>query len=139
MPAQEPYVPYHDTDYPGEGYRPAEWAEDDPACAWMPPTRIQFSDVAAGKVSLDDFMNVLSTEQMVHVLGGQPNRGTANTFGFGNLPYYGIPNVMTADGPAGLRIKPQCGVTTTAFPTASLIACTWDQDLAYEIGRAGAE
>lgn len=62
----------------------------------------------------------------------------ANTFGFGNLPTYGVPNVMTADGPAGLRIKPECGVTTTAFPCATLLACTWNTEIVREIGAAGA-
>ena len=39
----------------------------------------------------------------------------ANTYGYGNLPLFGVPNAMTADGPAGLRIKPEVGVKTTAF------------------------
>ena len=63
----------------------------------------------------------------------------ANTFGMGNLPEYGIPNIMTADGPAGLRIQPQCGVNTTAWPCATLLACTWDPELIEEIGKAGGE
>ena len=46
---------------------------------------------------------------------------------------------MTADGPAGLRIQPQCGVNTTAFPCATLLACTWDPELVQEVGAAGAE
>ena len=73
------------------------------------------------------------------MLGGQPNRGPANTFGFGNLSLFGIPNAMTADGPAGLRIQPQCGVCTTAFPCATLLACTWNEGLLYAVGKAAAE
>ena len=46
--------------------------------------------------------------------------------------------MMTADGPAGLRIKPECGVTTTAFPCATLLACTWNTGIVREIGAAGA-
>ena len=46
--------------------------------------------------------------------------------------------MMTADGPAGLRIKPECGVTTTAFPCATLLACTWNTEIVREIGAAGA-
>jgi beta-glucosidase len=75
---------------------------------------------------------------VAHLLGGQPNTGVANTFGYGNMPEYGIPNVMTADGPAGLRIAPQCGVNTTAWPCATLLACTWDRDVVYAVGEAGA-
>lgn len=95
-------------------------------------------DVFNGKLTLDEFINQLSDEEMVRMLGGQPNRGVANTYGFGNLPRCGIPNVMTADGPAGLRIKPDRGVTTTAFPCATLLACTWNTGLVREIGAAGA-
>lgn len=96
-------------------------------------------DVANGKISLDEFVNAIPDEDLIHLLGGQPNTGVANTYGIGNLPEYGIPNVMTADGPAGLRIAPECGINTTAFPCATLIACTWNTRLAEEIGLAAAE
>ena len=88
------------------------------------------------KETLDEFVDKLPTEALIHLLGGQPNTGVANTFGMGNLPEYGIPNIMTADGPAGLRIQPQCGVNTTAWPCATLLACTWDPELIEEIGKS---
>lgn len=103
------------------------------------PIEPQLIDVYNGKITLDEFVNVLSLEQKINLLGGQPNRGIANTFGFGNLLQYGVPNAMTADGPAGLRIRPVCHVNTTAFPCATLIACTWDLDLARQVGIAAAE
>ena len=96
-------------------------------------------DVAEGKASLDDLLNDLSREEMISMLGGQPNRGVANTYGLGGLNRHGIPNVMTADGPAGLRVEKQCGVTTTAFPCATLLACTWNEALVEEIGTAAAK
>lgn len=98
----------------------------------------QLMDVAEGRMSLEAFMEQLSLDDLIRLLGGQPNTGVANTFGMGNLPEYGVPNVMTADGPAGLRIQPQCGINTTAWPCANLLACTWDAALVEEIGRAGA-
>ncbi len=99
----------------------------------------QFIDVAQGKLSLDEFMEQLSDDDLLHLLGGQPNTGVANTFGFGNLPDYGVPSIMTADGPAGLRIGSECGVCTTAWPCATLLACTWNPALIQQIGQAGAE
>ena len=96
------------------------------------------SDVADGKITLDEFMEQLTDEQIADLLGGQSNTGVANTFGMGNLPEYGIPNIMTADGPAGLRIQPECGVCTTAWPCATLLACTWNPDLVRQVGAAGA-
>lgn len=100
--------------------------------------RILLIDVAEGREKLDAFVDQLSDDDLIHLLGGQPNTGVANTFGMGNLPGYGVPNVMTADGPAGLRIAPECGMTTTAWPCATLVACTWDPQIAEAIGEAGA-
>ncbi|MFR5795011.1 MAG: glycoside hydrolase family 3 protein [Christensenellales bacterium] len=45
--------------------------------------------------------------------------------------------VMTADGPRVCAL-PECGVTTTAFPCATLLACTWNTGIVREIGAAGA-
>lgn len=96
-------------------------------------------DVYEGKISLDDFIKQLEDEDLIDLLGGQPNRGVANTWGMGNKPEYGIPNVMTADGPAGVRINPECGIATTAWPCATLLASTWNKDLLYKVGEAGGE
>lgn len=94
-------------------------------------------EVAEGKITLDEFMSQLSDEDLAHLLGGQPNTGVANTFGWGNLPDYGVPNVMTADGPAGLRIAPECSVCTTAWPCATQLACSWNEEIVEQVGEAG--
>lgn len=93
--------------------------------------------VAEGKMTLDEFVKALPDDQLAILLGGQPNTGVANTFGYGNLPEYGVPNIMTADGPAGLRIAPPCGVCTTAWPCATMLACTWNPELVEQVGAAG--
>lgn len=94
-------------------------------------------DVVEGQISLDEFISELSVDDLIHLLGGQPNIGVANTFGIGNMPEYGIPSVMTADGPAGVRINPEVGVCTTAFPCSTLLACTWNPDIVEAVGHAG--
>ena len=96
-------------------------------------------DVAEGRLSLDGFMAQLSDGDLIHLLGGQPDVGVSNTFGIGNLPEYGVPNITTADGPAGLRIKPECCVYTTAWPCATLLAAAWDGELTARVGAAAAE
>ena len=96
------------------------------------------SAVAQGKLSLDDFIDQLSDSSLIHLLGGQPNVGVSNTFGLGNLPEYGVPNLTTADGPAGLRVQPEVGVCTTAWPCATLLASTWDGELVCKVGAAAA-
>ena len=100
---------------------------------------ITLDDVAEGKATVDQLLDTLSVAEMASILGGQPNRGAANTFGVGGLNASGIPNVMTADGPAGLRIRKECGVTTTAFPCATLLACTWNEAIVEQVGKAAAE
>lgn len=100
---------------------------------------ISFDDVADGKYGLNEFMAQLSLEEKIHLLGGQPNTGVANTFGIGNLPEYDVPSVMTADGPAGLRIRPECSVYTTSFPCSTLLASTWDPELVEKVGFAAGE
>ena len=102
-------------------------------------TRPQLIDVAEGKRSLDEFIAQLSDEDLAWLLGGQPNAGVANTYGYGNLPLFGVPNAMSADGPAGLRIRPEVGMATTAFPCACLLACTWNPEVTEAIGRAVGE
>ena len=99
---------------------------------------MKLQDVADGKISLKEFIAALPMEDLASLLGGQPNTGLANTFGIGNNPVYGIPNIMTADGPAGIRFHPELGVTTTAFPCATLLGCTWDPQITYEVGAAAA-
>ena len=100
--------------------------------------RSQLADVANGKTGLDDFVEALPDEDLASLLGGQPNVGLANTFGYGNNVLYGIPNIMTADGPAGIRFHPGLGVTTTAFPCATLLGSTWDPEIVREVGVAAA-
>ena len=106
--------------------------------AWNPKkVPCSFEAVAEGRASVDEFLAQLSDEQLAELLGGQPNPGVANTCGYGNLPEYGVPSIMTADGPAGLRIEGKCGVCTTAFPCATQLACTWNPELVEQVGAAG--
>ncbi len=94
-------------------------------------------EVVEGKVTLEEFIAQLSDDDLIHLLGGQPNTTVANTFGMGNMPEYGVPNIMTADGPAGIRINPQCGVRTTAFPCGTLLAASWEPAIVEAVGAAG--
>lgn len=123
-----------------QGIPPSVRAQDN--SDWHNPERKSIcilDEAADGQITIEDFLSQMTDEKIAHLLGGQPNTGVANTYGFGNMPEYGIPNVMTADGPAGLRIQPQCGVNTTAWPCATLLACTWNPEVVYAVGEAGAK
>jgi len=124
---------------------PADIEYPDPAVRAQPRRQrrigkgIQLIDVAEGRATLSELIAEMPDEDLAWLMGGQPNAGVANTYGYGNVPEHGVPNAMSADGPAGVRILPQVGVKTTAFPCATLLACTWDPAVTEAVGRAAGE
>ncbi len=57
------------------------------------------------------------------------------------IPRLGIPAIVVADGPAGLRISPTREGTDntfycTHFPVATVVSSTWNTELASEIGKS---
>ena len=61
------------------------------------------------------------------------------------VEHLGVPRMTVTDGPHGVRRVSELGsmhlksLPATCFPTASLMASTWDPDLAGEVGKAIAE
>lgn len=105
---------------------------------WKPHPEKVLSQVADGDITLDEFMEQLSVEELIHLTCGHRGTGITNTGSMGALPKYGVPAINSADGPAGLRIDPVCHVYTTAFPCATLLASTWNTELVEQVGMAGA-
>lgn len=54
-------------------------------------------------------------------MSGVPSHGAANTCGVGGIERLGIPAVMTVDGPAGVRLSPKIGISTTIWSCATLL------------------
>jgi len=124
-----------------------EYAEIPENTAKPPEEKAMLEDVADGKVTMDEFIAQLSDKELCRLAGGtsqdkpfngKHSPGVATGGGYGNLREYGIPPLMPTDGPAGVRVEKGSGVCTTAWPCATLLACTWNTDLIYRIGSCGA-
>ncbi len=112
------------------------YAVNEPSGASAPNELVKFDDVGQ-KISLDEFIAQFTLDELMYFVGGQKTTGVCNTGSFGGIQRLDIPYFPTADGPAGLRLEPETGIPTTAWPCATLLACTWDTDLIYEVGAAG--
>lgn len=109
-----------------------------------------------GKSSLDDVIAAMTLEEKVRLVIGTGMAGFSGDSavvgethslvpGAAGTTYrierLGIPAVVLADGPAGLRINPTRdgdSVTyyCTHFPIGTLLASTWNLDLVEEVGKA---
>lgn len=94
---------------------------------------------------LEEFIATLTDEELCELLYGHPMMNGSNTNGIGFNPrderqdVRQVPLVPTADGPAGLRIRAGRGnVPPTFFPCATLVAQSWNLNLAKRLGAAGA-
>lgn len=111
------------------------YAPNDLSGVKAPDETVKF-DAVGETISLDEFVAQFTVEELMDFVGGHAPTGVANTGCFGGLERLDIPPVPTADGPAGLRLEPKTGIPTTAWPCATLLACSWDPDLIYEVGAA---
>lgn len=110
--------------------------ENEDSGAAAPENTVKF-DLAGEEITMDEFVKQFTVDELTDFLGGKAPTGVANTGCFGPLPRLSVPAVPTADGPAGLRLETETGIPTTAWPCATLLACTWDPELIYSVGAAG--
>ena len=95
---------------------------------------IRLLDVKKGKYSLEDFIAQLSEEELEALTRGEGAMnsslgivGNAGAFG-GILPSLrekGVAPLITADGPAGLRLGRYCAL----MPCGTGLACSWNTEL----------
>ena len=87
--------------------------------------------------NIDNFLSVLTLEEKAALVSG-------TNFMYTNpIPRLGIRSIRMSDGPHGLRVQKEGGdngVTgsdpSTAFPTAALTACGWNEENLYKMGQA---
>ena len=91
-------------------------------------------DVKAGKLSLEAFTAGLSVEDLEALTRGEGMMNVAcgvpgNAGGFGgvteSLQKKGVSELVTADGPAGLRLQK----FSSLMPIGTALACTWNTEL----------
>jgi len=105
---------------------------------------IVFDDVVKGNHTLEEFVAQLSDKELGDLSRGEAHMdsslgtpGNAGAFAgiTEELRARGIPAMITADGPAGLRIKRY----TSLIPCGTALACTWNdalvESLFEKIGR----
>ena len=109
-----------------------------------------------GEASIDDVIGAMTVEEKVHLIVGTGMDGFSGDSavigetrklvpGAAGTTYpidrLGIPAVVLADGPAGLRINPtregdSATYYCTHFPIGTLMASTWNQELVENVGKA---
>ena len=62
---------------PDEGQYPLENPDQIPGCAWIPPIKPQLIEVAEGDLTLDEFMSLLSDEDMARLYDEQASQTAA--------------------------------------------------------------
>lgn len=107
-------------------------------------TSLHFSEVQSGAVSVEAFVAQLTEEELEGLTRGEGPMDSAFGVG-GNTGIYGgvlpslrekgVPAIVTADGPAGLRIKRY----TSLLPCGTALACTWNVELVEQMFEKMAE
>lgn len=93
-----------------------------------PLAAIQLKEVYADPSKMDAFLAQFTDEELITM---QANGGF-KTIGIARL---GIPATNSQDGPACVKAVSRSGQTNgTAFPIGTAVACTWNQQLAYDMG-----
>ena len=77
---------------------------------------------------VEDLLSRLTLEEKVSLMAG------GSSFGTHAIERLGIPALNVSDGPNGVRSNNS--EPTTAFPTGSALAATWDTDLIEQVGAA---
>lgn len=88
-------------------------------------------DQFVAQFSIEDLI-VMSAGRRATIGDGSGSWANGGTGGIGFQAEYGVPNMQTADGPAGIRTAKTC----TQFPCSTLLAATWNQELVEEVGKA---
>ena len=115
-------------------------------------SKATLQDVMEGRVSMEEFVSSLTLEELSNLAEGHVNtaenavaysvKGAAAETDGDLIDSRYIPNMIMADGPAGIRLtqsyEDEAGQTwyqyCTAWPIGTLLAQTWNKDLIRQMG-----
>ncbi len=127
------------------------------SCACISPLQAQMK---LQKDNVDEILKAMTLEEKATLVVGTSHQGSTGGNQSGNgiigahanlvpgaagttqpISRLGIPPSILTDGPAGVRINPtRPGDSNTyyctGFPVGTALACTWNQELVEEVGRA---
>ena len=100
---------------------------------------IRLVDVRDGRATMEQFIAQLSDSELLEITRGEGMSSPKVTPGTGGclggvtegLAGYGIPIACVTDGPSGLRLD--TGLYATSLPNGTLLACTWNLPLIYQL------
>ena len=100
---------------------------------------LMLRDVRDGNATMDEFLAQFTNEELLPFARGEGmaspkvTPGTAAAFGGTSevLKTHGVPCGCCSDGPSGLRLD--CGDKAMAIPIGTLIACTFNRELAADL------
>lgn len=99
----------------------------------------KLADVEAGNVSMEEFLDQFSDEDLACIVRGEGmcspkvTAGTAGAIGgvTQRLLDFGLPIACCSDGPSGIRMD--CGTIAFAMPNGTCLACTFNEALSEEL------
>ncbi|HOT55379.1 MAG TPA: glycoside hydrolase family 3 N-terminal domain-containing protein, partial [Bacteroidales bacterium] len=99
----------------------------------------QYGTIQLNQTNAEQVLEAMTLKEKVSLLTGEGLIGSSigAAGATKKLSRQGIPSLELSDGPAGLRLR---STSTTWYPSASLLASTWDTSLISAVGKAmGAE
>ena len=119
---------------------------------------LQAKELKLSADNIDQIVSALTLEEKAHLVVGADMKDskTAGEVGYtesiipgaAGITYpvkrLGIPSIVMADGPAGLRIAPTRKDDSntyycTGFPVGTHLAATWNNEIIYRVGKAMGE
>lgn len=122
-------------------WQPHLMAQNTPQLGVDSIEQVIFAMTDEEKISLVTGTGMPGFDGLTPVVGAVQGRVPGAAGGTATINRLGIPEIIVADGPAGVRISPirdndKASYYATAFPVGTALASTWNVELLEQVGRA---